>query len=847
MNTSDNSNSEREILPPLLEHDYQRLRSAPLGAFFAPRSVAVIGASEKPADLGRMALWNLVSSPFGGKVFPIHPTSGSLLGIRACRRIGELPESIDLAMIATPAEEIVGVVRECVAAGVRGAVLLTGGFRKRGVEGARLRQEVVAIARGGGMRIMGPNCLGIMNPLTGLNASCARGMVRPGTVGFISQSGALAAAVLDWSLSEMVGFSSFVSVGSMADVDWGDLIDHFGDDPRTRSVVIYMETVGDARSFMSAAREASLGKPVIVVKAGRTDEAAKASSFHLGIPVGCDEVFDAAFRRCGVLRVNNVSDLFYMSEVLSRQPRTRGPRLAILTNAGGPGIIATDALIANGGVLAELQEDTLRELDAILPPVWSRSNPVDMQDDATPECYARTMEILSKDRESDGFLAILTPQASTDATRTAERLKEFARLEGRPVLASWMGGGSVAAGVAVLNGAGIPTFPYPDTAARAFAYMWRYSYNLRAIYETPQAPAGEESMGRSRAEAILHGARAEGRTELAPGEAAEVLEAYGIPFAGAECAVSAGPEFLVASRTDAQFGPVLLFGAGGRDSLAWRDRALALPPLNTTLARRMMEQTSFFRALSEAGSAAAPGSLEEFLVRFSRLVMEQRWIREMEINPLKLTAEGLSGQNARILLHPPGIGERDLPRPAIRPYPSQYTFEWQTKEGEETLIRPIRPEDEPLIVKFHETLSDLTVYYRYFHPMRLRQRVAHDRLIRICFVDYSREIALVCERKGPGNEGPQILGVGRIIRAPGAEEGEFAVVISDSCQRSGLGTELLRRLIWVAEQEGLDRISGDVLPDNAGMLRVCEKLGFRRQYAHEQGVVKAVYDIVRRE
>jgi len=379
-----------------------------------------------------------------------------------------------------------------------------------------------------------------MSPLSGLNATFATTIARPGSVGFISQSGALCTAVLDWSLKEMVGFSAFVSVGSMVDVGWGDLIYHLGNDPKTRSIVIYMESIGNARAFLSAAREVALNKPIIVIKPGRTAAAAKAAASHTGSLTGSDEVLDAAFRRSGVLRVNNIADLFYMAEVLSKQPSPRGPRLTIVTNAGGPGVLATDALIMGGGELAELTPATMEAYNAVLPATWSHNNPVDIIGDASPERYAKALQIAANDPNSDGMLVILTPQAMTDPTQIAEQLKPLAKQEGKPVLASWMGGVDVAAGEAILNRANIPTFPYPDTAARAFNYMWQYSYNLKGLYETPSIAeeSADWSPNRELVEQIVQKSRGEGRTILTEFESKQVLSAYGIPTARTIIALS---------------------------------------------------------------------------------------------------------------------------------------------------------------------------------------------------------------------------------------------------------------------------------------------------------------------
>ena len=406
--------------------------------------------------------------------------------------------------------------------------MISAGFRERGPEGAALEQQIQQQLRRGTMRLIGPNCLGIMNPAIGLNATFAKGMPKAGNVAFLSQSGALTTAILDWSQREEVGFSAIVSTGSMLDVGWGDLIDYFGDDPHTHSILVYMESVGDARSFLSAAREVSLSKPIIAIKAGRSAAASRAAASHTGALTGNDEVLDSAFRRCGVLRVHNIADLFYMAETLSKQPRPKGSRIMIITNAGGPAVLATDALIANGGQLATPSEESLRGLDQFLPRHWSHNNPIDILGDADSERYAKAIEIASKDPNSDGLLVILAPQGMTDPLAVAERLQPYALTSGKPLLASWMGGVSVASGETVLNTAGIPTFSFPDTAARAFTYMWRYSYNLHGLYETPTLveSLAPEGASRSRAAEVIDKARSRGRVLRTELESKQILSYY---------------------------------------------------------------------------------------------------------------------------------------------------------------------------------------------------------------------------------------------------------------------------------------------------------------------------------
>jgi len=396
-------------------------RSA-LEAFFTPMKVAVIGATQRPGSVGRAILENLIHSPYRGQVFPVNPKHSELLGTRCYSGVAAVPGPVDLAVIVTPAASVPGVVRECVDARVRSAIVISAGFKERGAEGLALERLIQRELRRGAMRLVGPNCLGMMNPAIGLNATFAHDLARPGNVAFLSQSGALLTAVLDWSLREQVGFSAIVSTGSMLDVDWGDLISFYGEDPQTKSILLYIESIADARSFLSAAREVALRKPIIVIKAGRTEAASKAASSHTGAMTGSDDVFDAALRRSGVLRVQSIADLFYMAEVLSKQPRPRGARLTIVTNAGGPGVLATDALISNGGELTPLSQDSLRALSAFLPAHWSRANPIDILGDADPERYDKAVAIAAADPDSDGLLVILAPQGMSNPAEVARRL-----------------------------------------------------------------------------------------------------------------------------------------------------------------------------------------------------------------------------------------------------------------------------------------------------------------------------------------------------------------------------------------------------------------------------------------
>jgi acetyltransferase len=457
-----------------------RRRAASLHSFLHPESIAVIGASDVAGKVGHTVMHNLLAASFPGEVYPVNSTRESVMGRRAYRNVSAIPDIPELAVIVTPAQTVPRVIEECASKQVPAALIISAGFRETGPTGQKLEDEVRAHAQRSGMRVIGPNCLGVMSPPGHVNATFAASMALPGQVAFLSQSGALCTAVLDWSLSENVGFSALVSLGSMLDVGWADVIRYFGEDPTTKCIVMYMETVGDPRSFVTAAREVAFRKPIVVIKAGRSEAAARATMSHTGSLAGSDAVLDAAFRRCGVLRVKTIADVFYMADVLGKQPRPSGPKLTIVTNAGGPSVLATDALVEYEGTLAELSSATLDELDRLLPAHWSHGNPIDVLGDASAETYVKASKAALADPATDGLLAIVTPQGVTSPADIARALVKNNRFR-KPILASFMGGDGMRNAESILNSAGIPSFPYPDSAARVFEYMWQYSRNLHSL------------------------------------------------------------------------------------------------------------------------------------------------------------------------------------------------------------------------------------------------------------------------------------------------------------------------------------------------------------------------------
>lgn len=868
-----------------------------LDFIFYPKTVAVIGASERENSVGRTVLWNLLKSPFGGTIYPVNPKRDNVLGIKAYPSVEEIPEKVDLAVIVIPAKAVPLAIEMCAKKKVPSAVIISAGFKEMGGPGIELEEKILTIARKADMRVIGPNCLGVMNPINGLNATFAADIAMRGNLAFISQSGALCTAVLDWSLKNKVGFSSFVSIGSMLDVNWGDLIHYFGNDKHTESILLYMESIGDARSFLSAAKEVSLTKPIILIKAGRTQESAKAAASHTGSLAGSDEALDAALRRVGVLRVDAISDLFSMARVLSKQPRPKGPHLTIVTNAGGPGVIATDALIENGGKLTELEKSTFEKLNDLLPPQWSRNNPVDILGDASADLYAKSIEIIMQDRSTEGILVILTPQDMTDSTQTAKLLKMYAHRSEKPILASWMGADSVARGDQILNQAGIPTFEYPDQACKAFAYMYSYAYNLKGIYETPalETPQLLKSKEQNQEiEKIIQKAIEEERELLTEFESKQILDLFQIPTVQTRIALTVkeavesakqigfpvvlklhsetithktdvggvklnlrdeqsvidayhsiqssvtekagkehfqgvsvqemidldGYEVILGSSIDLQFGPVLLFGTGGQLVEVYKDHSLALPPLTSTLAKRMMERTKIYTALKGVRGKQAVDlpALEKILVAFSNLVAQHKWIKECDINPLLISGERIIALDARIVLHEKKT--KHFPKLAIRPYPMQYVQELFLKDKTPVTLRPIRPEDVPLIVNFHKDLSETTVKQRYLKLIEYDERTAHDRLIKMCFIDYDREIAICVEKD------QEILAIGRLTKLINEKEARFALIVKDQWQGTGVGKLLLTYLIDVAKQENIQTMIAYMFFENKAMRKICEDLGF---------------------
>lgn len=865
-----------------------------------PKTIAVVGASERPESVGAAVMRNLVEGGFPGAVYPINPRRSTVQGLKAYARLSDAPSPIDLTVVATPMDTVPEIMEDCGAKGVAGAVILSAGGREIGQEGRRLEEEIARRAAAARVRIIGPNCLGFICPGAKLNASFAAHMPPAGRLAFISQSGALCTAILDLSLQEGIGFSYFVSIGSMLDVDFADLIDYLGNEFQVTSILLYVESIPNLRKFMSAARAVSRIKPIVVLKSGRSPAGARAASSHTGAMAGEDALYDAAFRRAGVLRVHTIGQLFDCAELLAKQPRPEGPRLAIITNAGGPGVMAADALAEYGLEPAPLGEKTLAALDAVLPPCWSRNNPVDILGDASPERYSAALKVCVESGDIDGVLLILTPQAMTDPSGVARQVTSMAAKRPCPILASWMGGVNVEEGRRILNRAGIPTYATPEQAIVAFLELHQYAVNQKMLKEIPKRFREDLTFDDQRAKTILQKGLTRPNGMLTEVESKQLLEAYGIPTTATRLAVdeeqavvfardmgfpvvlkicspdivhkteaggiqldlqseeqvrvayrsivqgaraykpdaeiqgvsvqpmlrngrgSAGLELIVGAKRDEQFGPVILFGMGGIFAELLRDRSLGLPPLNRALARRLMEETRVYKVLQGYRNLppANMAALEELLIRLSQLVTDFPEIAELDINPVIVQQGRPWAVDARVLVRPsPLASPMHL---IISPYPAKYEKHAATSFGVSVFIRPIKPEDAPLLVDLFHVLSPTSIYYRFFSPLK---ELSEDLLARFTQIDYDREIALVA-LDSPGSPEERMLGVARVISDPDGKKAEFAVLVGDPWQGKGIGALLLENCLQIAKERGIETVWGTVLQENTQMLALGRKLGF---------------------
>jgi acetyltransferase len=784
-----------------------------------PETVALVGATDREGTLGRVLFENLSRSD-RRRLFPVNPRREKVFGLPCYPSVSALPQAPDLAVIAVRAALVPEVLEQCGQAATEGAVIISTGFADAGEEGRRLEERLVRIRAGYGMRIIGPGSFGIIRPEIGLHASILRAHPQPGNIAFIAQSGELGSAVLERGFEAHIGFSIFVSLGSMIDVDFGDLIDFLGNDPATHSILLNMERVVNARKFMSAARGFARSNPIIVMKPGRF-------ALRREHADGDDQVYEAAFKRVGVVRVAEVKDLFDTAQVLDSEYLPAGPRLAVIGNARTIAVMAVDALLGQEGRPAELSPAGVAALVPLQPRQWDGQNPIDLCGDAGIDRYAKTMQVCLKDPGVDGLLVICTALVAAMPPDLAVTIASIAKGTKKPVIVAWMGGQGMEEGMEVLRSHKVPAYATPEEAVRTYMEMFRYKRSLDLLYETP----ADLSTGRRRPpirllKAILRKAMEEGAPELTPQQSANFLTGYGIPMgkalheAGGE---GVDHELYVTMTRDRAFGSVIRFGLGGVARDIFKDCAIGLPPLNQTLAKRLIEESKASAVLSGYGGRKPVdfSGLEQVLIRFSSIVVDFPEIASLAIDPLAVTNGKIRALEAHISLGPlQAVPAGAYPHLVITPYPTRYITPWSLRDGTEVLLRPIRPEDEPTLHHLFYTLSEKTVRERFFSPMK---EMTHKMLVRACNIDYDREIAIVAE--AGGGDAKRIVGISRLIIEPGSQA-EFAVVVHDDYQGKGLGRKLIEVLLAVAQEKGLGKVYGVTLSENDRMLGLLKTLGF---------------------
>jgi acetyltransferase len=877
--------------------------------FFSPKSVALIGASSRPHSVGATVLANLRQA-FHGDVFAVNPRHRHLLDRPCFSSLSALPVTPDLAVICTPPATVPSLIAELGSKGCKAAIVITGGLGSAVTSGVpSISRSMLDAARPHDLRIIGPNCLGILVPSIGLNASFAHTDGLPGRLAFVSQSGAVATAVLDWSKARGIGFSTFVTVGDSADVDLGDLLDYLASDSNTSAILLYIESIKHSRKFMSAARAAARGKPVIAVKSGRAEEASRAVASHTGALAGSDDVVDCALRRAGVLRVETLQDLFDAAETLARAKPLSEDTLAIVTNGGGAGVLATDALIRGGAALSPLSDGTLGALDKILPANWSRGNPIDIIGDAPAQRYVQAVAALAEERSIGAILLMHAPTAIVASDEIARACLPEIHANPRTVLTCWLGETAVRDARQLFARETIPGYATPEEAVRAFLQLRDFRRNQELLMQTPEPmPADKTDVDGVRE--IIAKVLREGRSVLSEVEAKRVLSAYGIPVVSTQvaadtdaavvCAHDLGfpvvlkilspdithksdiggvalhlaneeqvryaaqrmllnvtsrqpkariegftvqkmierehaeapaHELILGCMSDPTFGPVIMFGQGGTAVEVLRDRAFALPPLNTVLAQDLIARTRVAKLLSgyRGRPAIDASALIDVLLKLSQLICDHAEIAELDINPLIADENGVIALDARLRVA--SVETLALPRLAILPYPAHLAEE-ATLAGQRVVLRPIRAEDEAMHRAFLERLAPEDVHLRFFYTIR---SWTHHQLARFTQIDYDREMAFVMvTRDGP----EEILGVVRAISNPDNTRAEFAIVVRSDRKGRGLGYRLMRKLIDYQRAKGTGELVGEVLATNGPMLKLGQELGFAVQPRVQPGVVE---------
>jgi acetyltransferase len=875
-----------------------------LDHFFNPRRIAVIGADEDSSSMGYCIFKNLLGKGFKGSVYPVNPRMEAVQGVEAYPKITDIRREIDLAILAVPPEDIPQILDECGIKEVKGVIILCFDFKIR-VENSQLFQTRISQAsQKYGFRILGPDSLGYVKPGINLNASLFPQLPPKGNIALIAQSATLSTALLDWAVSKNIGFSYFISIGTKIDIKLADLIDFLGVDPETRAIILYIESIKNGRRFMTAVRSFASSKPIMVIKSGKFDVSAHVALTHSGYMAGEDKVYDAAFERAGAIRVHETLDLFYLAESLSKQRRPKGNRLAIVTNSGGPAIIAVDTLLQLDGELADLSPETQHAIQSHFPHLRHVQNPVDLFLEASPDDYEIAARSCLKDKEVDGVLVIHTPSYLSNSKEIAERVASAAKAYPyKPLFTTWMGGERVTASREFLSDQGIPTSVSTEQAVKSFMYMYLYDYNLKLLLETPEVILKDFEPDEYRAEEIIRKASEDKRLLLNLNEVKDILLSYGIPviptkvvqsyeeaigiadfigypvvlkidsqkifhktesggvflnlrdrdsikdaFKQLECLAGSlndpralviiqpmvlkrGYELVIGAKKDPTFGSVIVFGTGGVILEAMEDYSIGLPPLNQILVRRMMNKTKIYKhLLKQKDFESNLRYLEEVLVRFSHLIIHFPHIKEIDINPFFVSSDDSFVLDANILLEAdvldgfvPIKGDFCPPHLSICPYPDQYIDILKLREGPAVIIRPIRPEDEPLVEELLKTSSEQTLTMRFFRKI---SDMSHDQLTRYCHVDYDREMSFVAVMRN--GEGERLIGEVRVSKLPDLENAEMAVVVGDQWQGQGIGKALCLHCIKTAKESGIKKMWMEILQANSKMLRTAEKMGFRR-------------------
>jgi acyl-CoA synthetase (NDP forming)/ribosomal protein S18 acetylase RimI-like enzyme len=774
-------------------------------SLFDPGSVAVIGASLRPGRLGTLVLNNMAEGGYAGALWPVNPKYAELLGVPCYAKVAALPKAPDLAIICTPPATIPGLIAELGARGTRAAVVLTPGLADVKAGGGKsVRQAMLDAAKPHLLRILGPGGVGLLAPASGLNASLAPVGARAGRIALVTQSDALMTAALDRARLRGIGFSKCIALGERADIDLGDLLDFLADDVDSAAILVYMEDVVCARKFMSAARLAARAKPVIVLKSGRD---------------AGDPVYDAAFRRAGMLRVHSSEDLFDAAETLSRARPLRGERLAILSNGRALGRIATDALDHADGKLAPLSPETVKRLLREVPGLAAQGasapqHPLDLGGDASPERHAAAFAALLAEPQADAVLLIHAPAAGVDSTRIAETLAPLALAARKSVLSCWLGGAALEGARRVFDEAGLPAYSTPEQAVRGFMQMVQYRRNQEQLMEVPgQLPPGSQPE-RAAARDIIRAAIAARRDTLDAAETGAVLAAYGIHMADATdpCAAMRphARQLGIGVHGDPVFGPVISFGPGGAAADEPDERVIGLPPLNMVLARELVQRSRAARALADVDAVC------HTLIQVSDLVADICELASLRIDPLLADADGVLALGAQLALGP----ARNSSALAIRPYPKELEqqIQWQ---GGTLLLRPIRPEDAPQHVEFFARLDPDDVRLRFFSAMRELQP---SQLARLTQIDYDRAMAFIATRRDSDGK-PETLGVVRAIADPDNQQAEFAILVRSDLKGRGLGAILFQKLIDYFRSRGTVEIVGEALSENSGVQQLVRRFG----------------------